>query len=328
MEHWAHNDLLDVLFRFAPSFHSSAAEICNAIGLDIEKATVLGGIVPSASLVDAVEWSAGRSGYPCFGLLTARRTDHRVTGLAGLVGERGLSLAQHFDLVAHHLPLHNTGYTFKFDPDPAGPSSRMIMHCHGAFPARHYVEGVMAVQTRLLQRMMGRGWRLAGVDLAHEALGALAHYETAFDAPIRFEAGRNALLFHPHDLAWRSRGPEFSSEVAAEAHLHDLAVVEAGDLVARVERLVKARLPQATTVETIAAELAMSPRSLQRRLAGEGASFTEILTGARVALAQDYLRHPGVSLVEVAARLGFRHASVLSRMLKRELGASPKSLRR
>jgi AraC-like DNA-binding protein len=328
MEHWAHNDLLDVLFRYAPTFGASAEEICAAIDLDIEKATALGGIVPSSKLVDAVEWCAERSGYPGFGLLAAQHTDHRMTGLAGLIGERGLSLAQHFDLVGHHLPLHNTGFSFRFDPDPAGPSSRMIMHCKGAWPARHFVEGVMAVQTRMLQRMMGSGWRLAGVEFAHGPLGGEAAYGAAFNAPVRFEASRNALLFRPEDLLWRSNGPEYQSEIAVDAQLRDLALVEATDLVAKVERLVKARLPAPTNVTVAAAELGMSPRSLQRRLAAEGASWTEIVTRARVILAQEYLRHPGVSTMEVASRLGFRHPSVLSRMLKRELGASPKTLRK
>ncbi len=328
MDYWAHNDLLDVLFRYAPTFHSSAEEICAAIGLDFEKATAIGGLVPSASLVDAVEWAAERSGYPCFGLLTAQRTDHRMTGLVGLIGERGLSLAQHFDLIDHHLPLHNTGFAFRFDANPQAPSSRMIVRCQGAFQPRHYVEGVMAVQTRMLHRMMGADWSLAGVEFAHRPLGPDAAYQAAFAAPVRFEAGRSALLFRPEDLLWNSHGPEFQGEIAVDAGLRDLALTEANDLVARVERLVKARLPQPTSLNEAAAELAMSPRSLQRRLAAEGQSLTDIVTRARVALAQDYLRHPGVSMVQVAGRLGFRHASVLSRMLKRELGVSPKTLRK
>ena len=328
MEHWAHNDLLDVLFRYAPEFGSSAAEICEAVGLDLQKATAPGGIVPARSIVDTVEWCAERSGYADFGLRVAARTSHRLTGLPGLLAERGLSLAQHFDLVARNLPLHNTGISFRFDAESPQPASRFIVHARGAFAPRHYVEGVMAVETRLIRRLIGPDWRPAGVDFAHARLGSAAAYEAAFGAPIRFEAGRNALVFAPEDLLWRSAGAPANVAPVVDAALRDLAIVEANDVVARVRRMVRARLPQPTTVEVAARELAMSPRSLQRRLAAEGASFTDILTGARVSLAQDYLRHPGVSLVEVARRLGFRHASVLSRMLKRELGASPRALRK
>lgn len=327
MEYWAHNELLDVLFRHAPTFGSSAEEICAAIGLDFEKATVLGGIVPAASLVDAAEWCAERSGYPDFGLRVAAHTSHRLSGLPGLMGERALSLAQHFDHVARYLPIHNSGYSFKFDPNPADPSCRMILHCQGAFPARHYVEGVMAVWTQMLRRMIGVNWRPAAVEFAHSALGDQAAYRTAFRAPIRFEASRNALLFHPADLLWRSSGSRANVAPVVEGALRELAVVEGNDIVARVAHLVKARLPLPTSLEAAAAELATSRRSLQRRLAAEGVSFTEIHTRARVTLAQEYLRHPGVKLVDVAERLGFRHVSVLSRMLRRELGASPRTLR-
>ncbi len=325
MTRWAQNSLFDPIFRFAETFGCSPAEICAAVGVDMDKTLAVGALVPAAQVVDAVEWCAERSGYRSFGLMLASRMDYRIVGLAALQAERAHSLAHHYELLRAYLPLQSEGYSFVFAPEAAGAAGRLLIHGRGAFQARHFVEGVLAVHTRWLRHLLGADWTPRGVEFSHQQLGAPADYRAAFHAPVRFNVGRNAMLFSPEDLSWRSPGSHDAWRQVIDREVMDLALIEAHDHVAHVRRIIGALLPGPVQLKDVAAELAMSSRSLQRRLGREGTNFNTQLAQARVALAQEYLRHPGVTVAEVAARLGFSHVSVLSRLLRRELGASPKA---
>lgn len=57
------------------------------------------------------------------------------------------------------------------------------------------------------------------------------------------------------------------------------------------------------TLPDVAAELAVHPRTLRRRLAEEGTSFRALLNEARSAVAVDLLRNVGLTVEEVSTRL-------------------------
>ena len=73
----------------------------------------------------------------------------------------------------------------------------------------------------------------------------------------------------------------------------------------------------------IAQELALSPRTLQRKLGEAGASYQGVLDGAHFALAQDYLRQPGLSLADIAFLLGYQEQSAFTHAFKEWSGLNP-----
>jgi len=328
MPHWAQNNALDAIFRFAVTFGCSPEEVCAGVGLDLDQALAIDALVPHGKIIDAVEWCAERCGETSFGLLLAARTDPRTLGLYILISERSHSIGLYYEMLRQNLPLHTTGYTYAFSTDATGGVGRLLIHSQHRLPARHFAECALALQVHLLRRMIGADWRPRGVQFTHARVGDAANYQTAFGAPVSFEAGRNAILFSAEDLLWRAHRPRHQPFGAIERQLRSVAIDEAHDHVGRASEVIRALLPAVPTLQIVAAELAMSPRSLQRRLRAVGTNFTELLISTRVSLAQEYLRHSGVTIAEVAQRLGFSQVSVLSRMLRRELGASPRILQK
>ena len=77
----------------------------------------------------------------------------------------------------------------------------------------------------------------------------------------------------------------------------------------------------------VAAKLAMSPRSLQRRLLEEGAVFKALVDDTRLRLALDFLRHGGHTLTEIAFLLGYSEVSAFHRAFKRWTGLTPSGCR-
>lgn len=77
------------------------------------------------------------------------------------------------------------------------------------------------------------------------------------------------------------------------------------------------------TVEEVAKDLAMSKRTLQRRLAQEGTSWAEILSDAREALAKHYLKTTEFGAAEVGFLLGYEDPNSFFRAFKRWEDTSP-----
>ncbi len=76
----------------------------------------------------------------------------------------------------------------------------------------------------------------------------------------------------------------------------------------------------------LAAELGMAPRTLHRHLAAEGVSFRQLLDEVRQTLAEEMLAH-GMTVDEIAERLGYSEASSFTHAFKRWKGISPRTYR-
>lgn len=71
----------------------------------------------------------------------------------------------------------------------------------------------------------------------------------------------------------------------------------------------------------------MSARTLQRRLADEGAVYQELVDEARRELSERLLRTTQYPLVEIAFLTGFAEQSGFTRAFKRWAGETPRSYR-
>lgn len=82
------------------------------------------------------------------------------------------------------------------------------------------------------------------------------------------------------------------------------------------------------SLRSIAAQLHLSERSLQRQLQEEGTRFADLMDEVRRNLAQRYIADPQLALGEVAYLLGFSEPSAFHRAFKRWTGTTPAQARR
>jgi AraC-like DNA-binding protein len=81
------------------------------------------------------------------------------------------------------------------------------------------------------------------------------------------------------------------------------------------------------TLEEIGRRLAVSTRTLQRRIEAEGTSFQKILSETRESLARHYLESTAISAAEIALLLGYDEPNSFSRAFKSWTGTTPATVR-
>jgi AraC-like DNA-binding protein len=96
------------------------------------------------------------------------------------------------------------------------------------------------------------------------------------------------------------------------------------DVVRDVRKLVIDRLAKGTLqFDAVAAELNMSSKTLERRLAGSGTTFSALLDDIRNALAKRYLSDTDLRLDQIAYLTGYSEPAALVRAFKRWTGTTP-----
>ena len=81
------------------------------------------------------------------------------------------------------------------------------------------------------------------------------------------------------------------------------------------------------TIERLAVSAGMSQRTLQRRLAEENTSFSDLLEAARQDLALAEISAGRGPLTAVSDNLGYSQQSSLTRAVRRWTGRTPKAVR-
>lgn len=96
----------------------------------------------------------------------------------------------------------------------------------------------------------------------------------------------------------------------------------------RVQALLLELLPSnSATIEMVAERLAMSTRTLQRRLEDEGEHFRALLNRTRENLARHYLTRTRLSSGEIAFLLGFEDPNSFYRAFHDWTGQTPETVR-
>lgn len=101
------------------------------------------------------------------------------------------------------------------------------------------------------------------------------------------------------------------------------------DIASRLRPFLSERIGGADiTLSAASAYLAMSERTVQRRLREEGTSLRDLINAIRVQKAQHLLATSTLSMEDIAATTGYVDSSALSHAFRRKLGVSPRAYRK
>jgi AraC-like DNA-binding protein len=156
-----------------------------------------------------------------------------------------------------------------------------------------------------------------------------AHYEPILGCPVTFDAEDDSIAFKTRDLAVKLVTANLILTNAVERILEKrLENLSDDSIAAQVRDAIRPMLNgEEPTLAAVARKLALSTRTLQRRLSDEGVRFSQLLDDVRHGAAKDLLTVPGATVLEVSYLLGFAEASSFFRAFKRWTGTTPEAYR-
>lgn len=195
-------------------------------------------------------------------------------------------------------------------------------------PYAEYTLAAVFLRTRIATHQQ---YPLIRVEFSQPAPPDITEHERVFECPVVFGAGACRLVIAR--AVWET--PRTGSDPALFSVLdtHARMLLDRrpapDDLVGRVRHAIGAELRGGSPrLAPVAKRLAMSPRTLQRRLRDEGILFNDLLDAMRFEAAKSYLARRDVAGAEVAYLLGFAEPSAFNHAFKRWSGQTPMEYRR
>jgi AraC-like DNA-binding protein len=189
----------------------------------------------------------------------------------------------------------------------------------------------MVMLLTILLCLTGYKLRPKKINFYFEQPDDISEYEKTFDSPLFFNESDCGIYFEKTVLeeSILLANPELltAHEKFAKQELDRL--YPAKRTKDKVSNILRDNLLHGNkmSMDSLASELAMSVRTLQKKLKQEGSSYQTILDGLRKEIALEYLKDPDVTFNDIAFLLGFSEQSAFNRAFKRWTGHKPKDFR-
>lgn len=192
-----------------------------------------------------------------------------------------------------------------------------------------YLDRDMAAARVDFSEILGEPFALQEVYTTHDGHGQQDAYREYFGCDVTFSSDHGRFVFSSAmlDDPLPQSDPESSRHLQQQCHLLITKLSSRGHFVDDVRMLVLARPGIFPDIEQVAEKLAMSTRTLRRRLKAEGSSYRILLDEIRYGLAREYLGRTGLGMEEITSLLGYTEPGNFSHAFRRWSGQSPSAWR-
>jgi AraC-like DNA-binding protein len=264
-----------------------------------------------------------------FGLRLSRWQGLDILGPIAVIARNAQTLLGGLESIAQYLYVHSPALTLTVVPPAGGSNVKFSYEVTDLafYPLQGY-ELSMANAVRMVRLLGGPEAFPRKVSFLHEQQSSDAAYRDALGCPVRFsqtwcgfEVARRLA-----DTAIDSADPE--TRRIATKYLDSQYLPSTATLSERIAELARRLLPTGQcSAEVIADQLAIHPRTMQRRLAAEGLRCQDLIELERRDQAARYLAEPQLFLSQIAGLLGYSEQSALNRSCRRWFGQTPRQYR-
>lgn len=179
--------------------------------------------------------------------------------------------------------------------------------------------------TTVFSILLNQEFRFSKVELSYSRPSYGHLYEEYLGCPVEYNCASNTLTFNAKYLDYKMPVSDPVSAGLAE-NLCSQAIekqLQKGDVGSDIKRILSRTPGTFPSMELVAEELGMSPRSLRRKLTDLDSSFQAIFDEVRMNMAIQYLQTSDVSLDEVSELIGFSDYNNFRKAFKRWTGYPP-----
>ena len=276
---------------------------------------------------DFLECAALVLNDPLFGLHLAEQSNPREVGLLFYAMSAAENVADALALLRRYCRIVNESVRLALVREPGGLIVEPSFFGVSRHRMRQNAEFQFATVLKSIREMAGRNLCPSRVACVHGRASEVKEFERFFGCPVDFAAPSDQIVFSNETLAAPlvTEDPHlletlrpFCEEAARARNTAQ------GGMRAAVENEIQRLLPHGRArAEIVAKALAVSSRTLARRLAEEGTNFADLVDSVRRSLAAQYLHESGFTLSRIGWLLGYQGATSFHHAFKRWTGRSP-----
>jgi len=288
------------------------------------------GFIASSTFANLLETAARETADDCFGLHFGEHFNPRDMGALAYVTLNSPTVAASIQNVERYMHLHNEAATIKFSIEGRRGYLRYLLTGAPIDSIRQQNEFSMAVILRTFRILTGSDWHPREVQFAHKAPTHISEHLRLFGRRTLFGCATNAMVVE-HDLVGRvvtSADRRLYRILKGHAERMLEKMPPGHDVLAVAHRAITECMHDGDpTLTRVAKKMAMSPRTLARRLKEHEVVFKKLLDDTRRRFALDYLKDRRHSLTEIAFLLSYSESSVFNRAFRRWTGSTPSEYR-
>src|SRR5215475_4408133 len=286
--------------------------------------------LPQPAVLHFIERAASLTGDASYGLRLGATRDPRDRGLLGFIALNSPTLIDAMSNIQRFYKLAREGGEFEIERNGTQVALRFRVTDLALRGLRHNSEYLASMIVRGCRDLTCQSISPVRVEFIHDEPKDTVEYASILGCPVKFGSDWDAVIYAEETTRLPVMG--------ADAHLLELLKAtclklvgparESRDVVREVQRLIIERMPKGeANIDSIAEELKMSSKTLERRLAERGQSFTILLDGTRLSAVRHYLEETEMRLAQVAYLAGYTEPAAVVRAFKRWTGETPMKFR-
>lgn len=182
---------------------------------------------------------------------------------------------------------------------------------------------------RIVTDLVGPGFSFTRLEVAYPAPRHAAAYAEAIGCPVEFNAAEHTLRL---DASWFDTPLPLANPLARVVGDRECAKAVSrlratGSMTERVIQEIVFRDAGIPDLDSLAGRLAMSPRTLRRRLREEGVSYRDIIARLQLDESVRLLQATAVPIADIARQVGFDDLPNFYRAFRRWTGTTPGAYR-
>ena len=299
--------------------------------LDVDLATVKSpdAYIPIETYLTIQDEAAVSVNDPSFGLHLGEFAEPGSWSILGYMLMNCKNLGEGFEKSQRYSRI--IGNLINARTEPHSKTVKLIFFTSPDAPemSRHCFDTVFSGLVRMMRNFTGMEIHPLEVTFTYPEPNSRSEYERIFQCPILFNQRDNSftvdasvvntpiLLANPNLLEYFEKYAEsFLAEIDRKSE-HSRTVT----------KIILSRLDDETlSITKVAQEMAVSVRTLQKRLEDEGVVFSDLYKDIRQRLAQKYLRE-NYTVEQITYLLGFSEPSVFRKAFKKWSGVTPREYR-
>lgn len=280
-------------------------------------------LIPVSAVLELLERSAAAAGAEDFGLRMAARRSLAHLGPIGLVAREEPTLRHALRMFERYFRMYTETLVLDLQEqgDIASFRVRLLLATTGS--TRQILELVVGIAFRTMKALSGNAWAPESVSFSHPRPRDRTIHAGFFGARLHFNDSFDGMVLQARDL---DQPIATSDPIMARYVRHYLDNVIAQPAVmadAAVRQLVFTLLPSGRCdSDLVARHMGVDRRTLSRRLAARGTTFSTIVNDVRLELVQRHIRTERRPLTETSQLLGFSGLPTFSRWFRAQFGVS------